>query len=354
MLAVGQLGRTESIAALLCGDDVEAGKASRLQQSRVPALCEKFAAESGVVVIAPNVARMLPYAFTEKMITMPQLIDLHRPLPETLEELQASLRTSTTREDLRRIRKANFSSRVSTDPDVLRIFHDRYARTLIDKRFPADGVLETIEAALRRLKDGGEMVCLDRDGEWVAGIYNTVRDGEYVLGALGIKDGRDDIRRMHATSALLVRSFERGVELGLDTVSLGLSLPFLGKGPVWFKAKWGGALSLNPSRPRLQILMDLRHASVRQMLVNHPVLYCDGDELVLALWQEPGLKAIKNTVRDAERFPGIAHWYVLGDPDTLSEGREAMSTNPKIIPITVTAGAAGPLWLGEIVHRHLC
>ena len=64
--------------------------------------------------------------------------------------------------------------------------------------------------------------------------------------SLGIRDADDAVRQKRVVAALIVRSLERAVELGRDRASLGRSLPFLGKGPVWFKAKWGGILTATP------------------------------------------------------------------------------------------------------------
>lgn len=351
MMAAGGVARMRSIASVICGDDADTTGTKRVLKTRFHTQCEKFAADGGVAFVAPSLAKHMPNAFTDITADVPQFVDLFRPLPGTPEELHMSLRTSTTREDLRRIRKAGFTYRVSTDPDAMRTFHGQFAQALLDKQHPGEGYQEPVESAVDRLSEGGELICLDYDGEWVAGIYNTARELSYELGALGIRDGRDEIRRMHTTSALLVQSFERGVELGFERASLGMSLPFLGKGPVWFKAKWGGVLKLNPSRPRQQVLLDLRHESMRQMLSDHPILFCDQDELVLALWQESGSKAIQNTVRDASRFPGISRWCVIGDPETLAKGREAFEEVPKITAIPLPQNSAGPIWLGEVLRR---
>jgi hypothetical protein len=283
-------------------------------------------------------------------IELPLLVDLFRPLPDTLEALQDSLRTSTTREDLRRIRQAGFSYRITTDPDAIRRFHTRYVTALLASRFPEDGKPEPLENALRRLDEGGELICLDLDGEWVAGIFNAVGERTYDLGAAGIRDGDEDIRRKHAIAALIVRSFERAVELGRDEATLGRSVPFLGKGPIWFKAKWGGVLRLNPSTPKARMMMDLRHEPVRRLLAERPVIHCDGDELALSLWQPPGQTALGDTLRDADRYPGIARWFVLGEPDTLAAAGEALVGNPKIVPVPVEPGADGPLWLGQVLR----
>jgi len=348
MLAAGQVPRAPSIAAMVCGDEVAPGGGRRAPRRTVPPRCLRFAADGGVALVEPALAP--PGVFDTATLELPLLVDLFRPLPATLEALRDSLRTSTTREDLRRIRKAGFTYRITTDPDAIRTFHARYVTALLTSRFPEDGKPEPVETTLRQLDEGGELICLDLDGEWVAGLFNVVRERSYQLGAVGIRDGDEDIRRKHAIAALIVRSFERAVELGREEATLGRSVPFLGKGPIWFKAKWGGVLRLNPAIPRARMLMDLRHEPVRRLLAERPVIHCDGGELALALWQPPGRSALDATLREAGRYPGIARWFVLGAPATLAEGGEALAANPKIVRVPVERGADGPLWLGEVLR----
>jgi hypothetical protein len=348
MLAVGHIPRAPSIAAIVCGEQVARADEHRVPRPMARGRARRYAAHGDVSLMEPAAGDGGTVAV--ETIELPLLVDLFRPLPKTLEALRDSLRTSTTREDLRRIRKAGFTYRITNDPDAVRTFYARYVTALLNSRFPEDGKPEPVTNALRRLDEGGELICLDLDGEWVAGIFNGVREEGYDLGAVGIRDADEDVRRKHAIAALIVRSFERAVELGHDEVTLGRSLPFLGKGPIWFKAKWGGVLRLNPSMPMARVMMDLRHEPVRRLLADRPIVHRDGGVLTLSLWQPPGRTALDHTVREAARYPGIARWFVLGDPQTIAEGREALAANGKVVPVTVALDAAEPLWLGEVLR----
>jgi hypothetical protein len=353
MLAVGAPMRQVSFATILCGDDVRLQDRRRIPRTSIDRLCLEAAAGGGVAVVAPHVAPGMGRSLRAAAIELPPLVDLRRRLPASLGDLHDSLRTSTTREDLRRIRKAGFTYRIEKAPDLLREFHGRYAAALLEKRFPDEGRQDPLEADLKRLREGGELVCLDSRNDWLAGIFNSVRGNTYELGGLGIRDGREDIRRMHVTSALLVRSFERGVELGLDYATLGRSIPFLGKGPIWFKAKWGGVLHLDVARPRLKMLLDVRHETVRHILARHPIVHCDGNALAVAFWLDRGPDHLRTMLADRGRFPGISRWYVLGNPDTIAEGRDAMATAGGIVPVPVPQDSAEPLWLAEVLRRGL-
>jgi hypothetical protein len=222
----------------------------------------------------------------------------------------------------------------------------------VRQQFPEDGTILSLEKMLETdPARPREIVCAELDGRWVAGLMTRVDGANYAMAQLGILKADPEVRRSRVVSALLVRSMQRAVERGLATTSLGFSLPFLGKGPIWFKAKWGAALGFEPARPRMQVLMDLRHGAIRQSLANCPLLHCAGDELVATGWLEPGPAPLKALAREAERYEGIARWHILGRPETLAEAAPVLEANPRVVscPFAPDAPAAAPVWLGAFL-----
>jgi hypothetical protein len=339
--------RAASVAAFFCGDDVRPGARDRVWRHRVPDRITEIAAAGGLSILRLHEPDARIKNILGRSITVPALVDIHTNLPADPDALRSQLKTSTTREDFRRIRRADFTYRITTDPDAIREFHARHYAPLVADRFPEDGTVRSLENMLGDLDRGGELVCADIDGEWVAGIFNIREQTRYALMSLGIRDADDSVRQKRVVSALIVRSLERAVELEMDRASLGRSLPFLGKGPVWFKAKWSGTVTRSEGTADLHMFMDLRHAAVRRMLSATPVIHTDGDALVASAWLEPGDDALRATVRDAGRFPGISHWNVLAEPETLAAGAEELSANERIVQVPVTPDRDTPLWLGE-------
>ena len=86
-----------------------------------------------------------PADLLRRAIVVPQGVDIHTRLPADPDSLRAQLLTSTTREDFRRIRRANFSYRVTRDPVVVREFHARHYAPLVAHRFPEDGEIVRVE-----------------------------------------------------------------------------------------------------------------------------------------------------------------------------------------------------------------
>lgn len=346
---VGFEQAAQSIAAYFCSDDVSAGPRRRVWSHRVPGRIMDVAEAGGLPILSLAEPGQPLADIVRRAVAVPTLVDIHTRLPSDTDTLRAQLLTSTTREDFRRIRKANFSYRVTSNPDAVREFHARHYAPLVAQRFPEDGRIMSVDKMLRDLDRGGELVCADIDGTWVAGIFNVTHDASYALRSLGIRDADLAVRQKRVVAALIVRSLERSVELGKDRASLGRSLPFLGKGPVWFKAKWGGIVTLGPATSMMHMLLDLRHAAVRRLLSESPIIHTEGDALVVSTWLEPGEKPLQTTVRDAGRFPGITRWYVVGQPETLAAGAEVLSASERAVPVPVTPIGDRPLWLGEVL-----
>ncbi len=342
--------RAPSIASYFCGDDVKAGGGGFVRPAGVPGQIAKVASTGGLAILSQ---RALDSRFDEILggaVAVPGLVDLHTDLPSDIDQLRSQLLTSTTREDFRRIRKANFTYRVTVDPDEVRQFHARHVEPLVKHRFPEDGRVWSLDAMLAALDEGGELVCADIEGEWVAGIFNIAGDTTYALRSLGIRDADNDIRQKRVIAALIVRSLERAVELGCVRATLGRSLPFLGKGPVWFKAKWGGMITIEPEAAHMHMFADLTSPAVRRMLTDSPIIHSeDNGELAASTWLEPGEKPLQVTVREAGRFQGITRWYVVADSETLAAGVTELSENQKIVPVPFDASGDGPIWLGTLV-----
>jgi Acetyltransferase (GNAT) domain len=345
---VGVESRAPSIAAFFCGDDVRAGRSGRIRRQRVPARTTQIAAAGGLPILRLPEPEGWPADVLRRAIVVPLMIDLHAHLPADPDTLATQLLTSRTRGDFRRIRHANFSYRITTDPAAIREFYARHHAPLLAQRYPEDGLTAPVESMLDKLSQGGELVCADIDGTWVAGLFNVAKETSYDLGAVGIRDADDSVRQKSVVAALLVRSFERAVELGRDRVWLGRSLPFLGKSSVYFKEKWGAVITRDAAIPDLHMFLDIRHAAVRRMLSATPIVHTEDDALVVSTWLEPGAQPVRDTARDARRFPGISRWYVLAEPQTLAGAAEQLSASERIVPVPVTLRDDDrSLWLGE-------
>ena len=345
----GSPERAPSMADFFCGPGAKLSGIERVLRSTIAAKCMAHASEGAAAMYCADARQPDLPELIGPAIDVPLRIELKKALPATEDDLMASVKNSTTREDLRRIRKAGFTYRITSDPDDIRTFHSRFYVPLVRQQFPDDGAILSLD---QMLQSGGELVCADLDGDWVAGIMNTAHDNNYAMAQLGIRDADAAVRKSRVVSALLVRSMQRAVELELATTTLGFSLPFLGKGPIWFKAKWGCGLGFNPNWRSCQLLLDLRHAASRQTLAECPIIHLENGDLVVVSWLAPGEAALKAMAREAERYTGLTKWYMLGEAETLETAAEVLAANDRVIPLALEPAASEPIWLGTFLERH--
>lgn len=349
---VGIESRAPSIAEFFCGEGVSASHVGRIFRRRVPGRVTSVAGAGELPIVRILDPDRWPADLLARGVVVPREVSIHTDLPADVEALHAQLLTSATRGDFRRIRHANFSFRVTADPDLVREFYVRHHTPLLMRRFPEDGTAAPVEDMVDKLTHGGELICADLDGTWVAGVFNVANESTYDVGTLGIRDGDETVRHNGVVAALIVRSLERAVELGRSRATLGGSLPFLGKGSIWFKVKWGGVITWDSAIPDMRMFMDLRNAAVRSMLSATPVIHAVGGGLVVSTWLRRGDKPVEDTVRGVGRFPGISRWYVFGEPQTLDAAAPQLSANKRIVPLPVSLHSDGPpLWLGEMLPR---
>lgn len=342
--------RGPSIAAFFCGEGTGIVAKGRCRRSKLVARAAELGAKGTVSILFSQSDRPAHVDLDGRSITAPLRVALRKALPPTVDALMADIRNSTTQEDLRRIRKAGFTFRTTKDPDRIREFHARFYAPLVAQRFPEDGWVMSCDDLIAGLDEGGEILCTDLDGEWVGGLYNWAKRQTYSMGPLGIRNADEVLRQKRIVPALLVGSMQRAVTLGLPTAKLGYSVPFLGKGPVWFKAKWGCALDAQPDSPSMALFLDLRHSPVRRVLAESPILFTDSGGLAAVSWLMPGPAPLPALLREVERFSSLSRWYVLTDPEALKNAETALRANDRIHPVRLDPAAAGPQWLGHALQ----
>lgn len=341
-------GDTMGMASAFCGSDTAVSSSKRIRRGGLIAAAQS-AGEAGAFALACGLDPEENGSILAHSVEMPLLIRHPVHLPESVDDLRKQLWGHSVKDDLRLIRRANFVPRVETDERILQKFYEKYYKPYMTLRYGHDSV-ESVETLVGALDKGGELLCLDIDGEWVAGMLNVRIDDTYAFRLMGVRDGDADLIKLRPIPALFVFSMERAITQGIKTVWLGTTIPLLGEGNARFKAKWGSTIDRSPfARATGQLFLDLRHECVRSFLSREPVVTCVGDSLRAVRWLEPGAAPLKRVCRDVDRFRGIERWYVMGTPDVIDEGMAAMTEQRSIFPVTVEPSSEVPCWIGELI-----
>lgn len=344
---VGVADEVAALAAACCGDEASE-TASRIARGNAASHARSAAETEGIAIAGSAVCDV---DREESAVTLPLAL-LHKvPLPADAEGLAAQLRATGDKEDLRRIRKAAFVRRIDATPETVRRFYADFYRPYITRRHAEEASLDSVDRLVTMAGQDGELLCLEKDGEWVAGLFAARSKDYYALRYMGIRDGRADIVALRAIPALFVHAMERAIELGYNTATFGRTLPLLGEGNARFKTKWGSMLTLDPfAREMAALFLDLRHETARRFLARTPIAVRTGDTLEGVRWLDEGPDALKRACRDVRHFRGLARWHVLGDAATFEAGAEDLGAIAEIRFISLETRSEKPIWLATALR----
>ncbi len=157
-----------TIAATFCGLDSTVQSTSRIwRNGLLTSLCNAAEAGACTLVRCPDDGDVDPIR-AGQAVEIPLLIQHRAHLPATIDGLHAWIRAECDKEDLRRIRRAQFTCHIETDAARVREFYEHYYRPYILRRHASEASLDTFERFEEILVQGGELLCLEMDGEWIA------------------------------------------------------------------------------------------------------------------------------------------------------------------------------------------
>lgn len=181
-------------------------------------------------------------------------------------------RSTSLKDDLRRIRKHRIACAVSRDVAELRRFYQDIYVPYIRARHGERALPDGWEVVIRTAQSGDFIAARDGNGGLIGGILLGRSAGKLYARSIGLVSDEKAVMNTGAISALYRACFERAVEYGYDRVGFGLMGPFLNDGLLKFKRKWGVRL-VNEVEPGIWLQFNTTSASVQSFLINNPFIY---------------------------------------------------------------------------------
>jgi hypothetical protein len=172
-------------------------------------------------------------------LAVPQWVSSWMKVPEGL---QAFGRTHhSAYGDIRRIRIKNFESQCSRKVEDFDLFDEKYFRPYIAARH--GGLTRVAPRWMMRIMfKHGMIQWVVRNGERQAGEIITVKGTVLSRRVNGVLDGRMDLVKEGALSALYVHGLLEARRLGCTELNMGGSIPSLHDGVFRYKSKWASGL----------------------------------------------------------------------------------------------------------------
>jgi hypothetical protein len=141
----------------------------------------------------------------------------------------------------RRIRKHGFSYAIINELKEFNAFYYNMYLPLAKKRFGPLSQIESYED-MKKMFLEGHLLQVIQDGKVIAGSLNIVRDEVLIGYRLGVLDGREDLIRIGAQSAIYYFTFRYSQDCRIKKIDLSESRPFFKDGVYSHKREWGASI----------------------------------------------------------------------------------------------------------------
>jgi len=290
--------------AILRGGNTDRQAAYFLSGQVLAELCDERSLGRTWIWLLPSLARKHACAFvllrvsTSKAALGRWLLrgtgnnSLHLPVyvraTADVSDIQKLLRSESLRSDVRRTKNHGFTFSISRNKQELktfvRDFHDPYVRKIHG--------FDAIEMDFQRLiascsgdeiPEPWQLLKVNLDGEWVAGMLLLSETGWAALMELGVKNADLALVKRGALQAAYWLSIEYLRGQGHTRVSFMHARPFLRSGVLQYKLKYGPTLEIARPDDGYLLLFEQGNVAARETLLRESFLVYKGDGLG-AVW----------------------------------------------------------------------
>ena len=187
-------------------------------------------------------------------------------------------KSSSLKDDLRKIRKNKVVCEVSNSHDDLRNFYFHIYKPYILARHGSLSVPDPWEKCAQMANNGELIVAKDDTGRIIGGHLLEMDNEKIHARLIGLISDDREILKKGAMAALYLASFDRAEFYGFDRIFFGATGPFLNDGLLGFKKKWGLRL-LNECINGMWLQFNNASAGVESFLVHNPFIYRNAEKV---------------------------------------------------------------------------
>lgn len=256
------------------------------------------------------------------------MMDVSRPLDEVW-KLSKS-RNKSLRENLREMRRQNYSYEMTQDPLKLEYFYTQMYLPYISNRFEKL-TINTSFHDMKRVFDKGRLFLIKKENDYVSGSIIRIDGDTVIMPYLGVTEGRMEYVKAGALTALYYFSILWAKERGYKWVDFGHCRSFLRDGLLNHKKHWGMEIRCS-ERLRDVIGMKVNHydQGVGNVLEKNPFIFKDQKKLkgfIFTMEKEPvSLEEIQSFVRSYS-ISGLYSLVILSGGGFSPEAEEFACSN---------------------------
>jgi hypothetical protein len=242
-------------------------------------------------------------------------------------------KNDTLRENLRKIRKNDYSYEMTQDPSKFEYFYYQMYLPYLTKRFKELTVV-TAFRDMERIFRKGLLLLVKKGNDYISGeIIRTDHDKVFAL-YVGIAEGREEYLKAGALSASYYYFILWAKERGYKSVDFGHCRSFLRDGVFNYKKSWGMEI-MKSTRQKYQFGMKIcsYHQGVRNFLEKNPFIFIDQEKLKGLILVEQDHPLALEEVRSLFKtyfIHGLHCLVILSDQGFTQQAEEFGCSNPRL------------------------
>jgi hypothetical protein len=263
-------------------------------------------------------------------IIIPELIlfmvDISKPLPEILK----LSKNKSLRENLRGMRRHNYSYEMTQDPAKFEYFYHQMYLPYVTKRYEELAFITGFRDMERAFKKGQLLLIKGENGYISGNILKMDHDTVFSV-SLGIKEGEIKYLKERALTACNYFTILWAKEKGYKWFDFGHSIPFFKDGLFNYKKRWGMGVKIST---RVRTVFGMKtcnfHQGVQTFLEKNPFIFMDQERLkglILVDQNHPlTLDEVQSLVKTYS-IPGLDCLAILSDQGFTQQAEEFGCSN---------------------------
>ena len=212
---------------------------------------------------------------------IPQWILFSLDISKPMKDIRKSFDNESTHNNLRKMRRYNYSYEVIRDPAKFDLFYREMYLPYAEKRF-GDASLIISRRQMKRVLNKGWLLLVKRDNEVLGGSILKDYEKTCLAHSLGLKDGNIKYLEQGVLTAAYYFIIHWAKDAGFERIDFGYCRPFLRDGIIIYKKRWGMEVQKHDGamgRGVMGIKFNAFSKAVRRFISGNPFVLKDGEEL---------------------------------------------------------------------------
>ena len=172
---------------------------------------------------------------------IPERISMTLDISQSIEKIYSNFNKSG-KEDVRKVKKFDYTYEISDDVDKLDLFYYKMYLPYTCQRHGTFATCANYYAIRHLFERGSKLMLIKQDDEYVYGSLFFAKKDKVVATYAGLMEGREDCLKQGVSAAAYYFLIKWAKENGIKSADFGTCRSFLNNGVFRYKRKWGATI----------------------------------------------------------------------------------------------------------------